>query len=67
MILNCFKAYKPESALEPVTEFKLIVSNYYKTDFLSDFVPLIPLQLLSLKRNRQRLFYLIKIIRIKSF
>lgn len=67
MVANCFKEYQPDHALQPVTECKLIASHYYSTDLLWDLIPLVPLQLLELKRSRHRLFYLIKIVRIKSF
>lgn len=33
------------------------------TDFLFDFIPIIPLQGIELIRHRERLFYLIKVVR----
>ena len=40
--------------------------NYLQGEFLWDFVPLVPLQLLTLKRDRQRIFYFIKMVRIRK-
>jgi hypothetical protein len=42
--------------------------NYLKTGFAMDFIPIIPFYGVSLKRKRQDLFYIIKMIRlIKGF
>ena len=40
--------------------------NYLKTAFIWDFLPLLPLQHLTLDRNENRLFYLIKLLRLKQ-
>ena len=38
--------------------------TYLKGNFMMDMIPLIPLQWISLPKNRDRLFYLIKTMRI---
>jgi len=46
--------------------FNETYSNYLNGEFKWDIIPLIPLQLLDLYRNRQRIFYVIKMIRIRK-
>jgi hypothetical protein len=48
---------------KPYSTFAEISSNYVNGCFLMDLVPLIPLQALSLKRKRERLFYAVKFLR----
>ena len=47
--------------------FKETSNNYLNRDFIWDVIPLIPLQLMNLNRNRERIFYAIKMIRIRTF
>lgn len=53
MILKFFKSYSPEGGgdlVKPVRNWYSIIFHYFITDFLMDFIPIVPLQLLSLKR-----------------
>ena len=66
MVLKFFKEYKPVGfgRTDPnVREWQRIIQNYMLTDFLFDFIPIIPLQVIELIRHRERLFYLIKVVR----
>ena len=38
--------------------------HYYETEFWRDFIPLIPLQCISMNNSQQYVFYIIKVIRI---
>ena len=67
MVANCFKEYIPQFQIKPVKKFKPIFANYLANEFFNDLIPLIPFQILTFKHKRERLFYLIKIIRINSF
>ena len=40
--------------------------HYLKGEFVWDLVPLIPLQLIYLERDRNRIFYVIKMVRIRK-
>lgn len=40
--------------------------NYLKTDFLWDFIPLLPVNFFPMYRKRHYLFYLLKMIRINK-
>ena len=51
---------------KPIRRVRLIAKHYLKNDFIWDFIPLIPLQLFKLKNRRERLFFLIKIYRLKK-
>lgn len=48
---------------KPVRELGKIAKNYVYGDFLFDIIPLVPLQLISIKARLNNLFYLIKVIR----
>ena len=66
MMMQFFIEYKDDIKLnhDHVRNLKKIAINYIQTDFKMDFIPLIPMQLISLPRNRGRLFYLVKIVRL---
>ena len=64
MVLQFFKEFQPEDKVIPVRDLYGIAINYFESEFLFDFLPILPLQVLNLKRNRQKLFFLIKCIRI---
>ena len=51
---------------EEKVKFLTIAQKYLSDGFLTDFIPIIPLQLVELKNNRNRLFYLIKLIRMEK-
>ena len=59
-----FLSFTESNSLKTVEEFNKIVPNYLKNGCLTDMIPLIPLQLIQLKNNRNCLFYLIKLIRL---
>ena len=70
VLLKFFKEYVPNDSSNPVNSFACIVDHYITGDrnqivgqFIFDAIPLLPLQLLRLKNNRQQLFYLIKFSR----
>jgi hypothetical protein len=66
LVLNFFKEYTPEGGgdrQKPIREFNRIIRNYITTGFAFDFITLIPMQFLHFKRHRERLFYLIKVLR----
>ena len=63
-ILQFIKEYTPEFQLTPVRNLKLICRNYLETQFKWDIIPLIPLQEIKFGNNRNRLFFLIKLIRL---
>ena len=69
MLLQLFREYTPVGQGElskPVKRWSQIILHYLKTDFIWDFIPLIPLQLLTMQRRRENLFFLIKLLRIRK-
>ena len=66
MILQFFKEIKLGYTSKPIRRVHLIAKHYLKNEFIWDLIPLIPLQLIKLKNNRVRLFFLIKIYRLKK-
>jgi len=64
MILMFFKEFTPEDTTKPVTSFQEITEHYVQNQLLIDVIPIIPLQLLTLHRQRERLFYLLKFQRL---
>ena len=65
MLLMFFVDYCEEGSNIPVEDFTKIVKRYLKSQFLYDFVPILPLQELPLG-GMERLFYLPKIIRLRT-
>ena len=69
MLLTFLTEYVPKDIdgtgkeAKPVRELGKIAKNYVYGDFLSDIIPLVPLQLISIKARLNNLFYLIKVIR----
>ena len=51
--------------LEPIRDISKTSSAYLRGNFLEHLIPLVPLQLLKLTRNRANLLYILKIVRIK--
>ena len=49
-----------------VKDFELIGENYIRGAFLWDFIPLLPLQYISITNKWPNLMYLIKTIRLKK-
>jgi len=63
-ILNFFVEYAPDCLDDPpIREFKVISNQYLKGNFMKEFIPLIPLQLVNL-HSLGTLFYLIKLLRL---
>ena len=56
--------YTPKYRVQPVKNIKLTSMNYLKGQFTVDLIALIPLQLLSYTNHRERVFFLIKGIRV---
>jgi hypothetical protein len=53
----------PETHIK-VIDLGVISKNYFFDRFIWDFIPLLPLQIFPMYRNRNTLFYLIKLIRL---
>jgi hypothetical protein len=51
---------------KPVRNWSMIVVHYLKTEFVWDFIPIMPFQLLTLPRKRENLFFLIKLLRLRK-
>lgn len=66
MMLCFITEYKPEGDLaEPVRDIQEISMIYLKGHFIYDFIPILPLgEAIKFQNGYERLFYLIKIIRI---
>jgi len=64
IVMRFFVDYYEEGKQFPVRDLTSIAKNYLKTDFIFDFIPLIPLQELALPRGYARFFYIIKIFRL---
>jgi hypothetical protein len=62
--LNFLVDFTVEGSKIPVRDFSKISSHYLSSEFMADFIPIIPLQFIPMYRNRQYLFYLIKLYRI---
>lgn len=68
MLLQFLKEFKPSAEKPPVREIAKTAMNYFYNGFAMDFIPLIPFFAIKMKRNRQQLFYIIKMIRlVKGF
>lgn len=64
-VLNFFVDFTPDGSTIPTRNMKQIAIRYLKSDFLLDFIPLIPFPtLLSMKSYKETHFYMIKIIRL---
>ena len=67
-IIQFFKEFKPVGTGDEgksVRKWSSIIINYLQGEFIWDFIPLLPFQFLSLYRNRDRLVYLIKCLRLR--
>ena len=57
-----------KTAAYPIREYVAIANNYIHGSLVVDLIPLLPFQLLRMERNRQHLFFAIKIMRVfKAF
>lgn len=66
MIIQGLVEFTPPGEKLPITDPARTITRYITTDFVYDFIPLIPLQIVPLDRNRQYIFYLLKMIRLKK-
>ena len=69
MLLQFFKsyfAYGQDSMQKEVKSISQIGMNYLQTFFIIDLIPLIPLQYLDLPNNREKICYMVKIIRLEK-
>ena len=64
MILKFFVDYQIEGLTLPEQDLSNIASNYFKGEFLLDFIPLVPLHLIHWTRHREVLFLLTKTLRL---
>lgn len=64
VLLSFFVEYTDPRTNENVRDLSKISWNYLTTQFITDLIPLIPLQAVRIQ-NFQRLFYLIKLIRLQ--
>jgi hypothetical protein len=64
MLIQFLVEYTPPGQLVPVKDISLISMRYLRGEFLKDFIPIIPLQLLTLNNGDERLFFIIKIMRL---
>ena len=56
--------YKVDGEPQPINDPFKIWKNYLNNSFPLDIICLLPLQFVKMKRNRQLLFFLIKMLRI---
>ena len=64
LIINFFVEIIDEETNQPERDLKKIAISYLNGLFFIDFITLIPLQLISIKNNRNYLFFLIKMLRL---
>jgi hypothetical protein len=64
MITKFMLSYTRETDLKKISDLRLTSLHYLRTDFIYDFLPIIPFQLLMLKNNRHCLFFIIKLMRL---
>lgn len=63
VIFTFFVEFEVDGQIQPVRDLKSIAVNYLKGQLIFDVLPLLPLQLIPLK-GEERMFYIIKLIRI---
>ena len=66
IILQFLLEFTSETSSIPVRDLEKIAWNYIYNGFVTDFIAIIPLQIIQLKNNRQNLFFLIKLIRLEK-
>lgn len=65
IIIQFLLDYKPEDSYVRVRELILIAKKYLHTQFLFDFIPMIPFHLFT-DHPQRKLFFMIKVIRIQK-
>ena len=63
-LFNFLVDFTPKGEDKPVRDIKKIAWNYLTSNFALDFIPLVPLQFIDLPGGKERLFIIIKLIRI---
>lgn len=53
MVLQFFVEFVPEGQTRPIRNLERIAMNYFRNDFLLDFIAILPLELLEFKNHRQ--------------
>lgn len=66
IVLKCFKETLPRDSTLYLNDFLSIFRYYLRNGFIWDFIPIIPFQFLTLQNNRERLFFYIKVIRMRE-
>jgi len=64
LVLQFFLSFDDGKSPKPQTNLTKIFNNYFYGSFIYDFIPLIPFQLIEMYRNRNCLFYLVKVMRL---
>lgn len=66
ILVNFMLSYEHETANGRLIETRVdkIATNYFKSNFIRDLIPVLPLQLTNLANNRECLFFLIKLMRL---
>lgn len=67
-LLQFVKAYTPEyseKGTSEVRDLKKIANRYFENGFLLDLLSLLPFQFMTLPRHRERLLFLLKVVRIR--
>ena len=65
MVTQFILEYTPEGSKNPVRDYKRIAMHYINEgDFKADFIAIIPFQIITMRNGRQKLFLLIKLVRL---
>lgn len=65
MCINCVTTYTdPQDSQKKIKNNRKIFNNYLKTTFIFDFLAILPLTIIHFKRNRECLFFLLKLLRL---
>ena len=65
LIIKFFREFTPENEVKPCRDLRKCAKNYLKTDFIIDFIALIPFPyILKFANDEQDMFFLIKHIRM---
>ena len=62
--LQFFVEYEDETGQKTFRILTMTSMNYLKTNFIYDFVPLLPINFIPMFRKREYLFYLVKMTRL---
>ena len=62
MLLSCFVEFTEHEVT--VREISQITSHYFKTNFFLDFIPLLPIERIQIGNGHEKIFFVIKTIRL---